>query len=175
MTFLIDIQELKDLTPIEQNVDEVLFNQTVLYCQDVYVQDICGTALYNQLLTQVATSTLTALNTTLINTYLQPAMRFYIMAEIVRPLSIRFTNVGMMQNNTSHSQPISDKLLTETEDHYRNRAELLATRASGYLCANDTSYPLYQNPGTAGDTINPKHEQYSSPLGFGNDTAKRFH
>lgn len=175
MTFLIDIQELKDLTPIEQNVDEILFNQTVLYVQDIYIQNICGTALYNELLTQVAANTLTALNTTLVNTYLQPAMRFYIMAEIVRPLAIRFTNVGIMQNNTTHSNSVDSKTLVETEAHYRNRAEVLATRASSYLCANESSYPLFTNPGSAGNTIHPKDNQYTSPISFGNEKKNRFH
>lgn len=175
MTFLIDIAELKNLTPIEQNVDDMLFTQTVLYCQDIYVQDICGTALYNQLLNQVDANTVTVLNKTLIDNYLQPAIRFYIMAEIIRPLAIRFTNVGVMQNNTAHSSSVNSSDLKETEFHYRNRAEVLGTRASNYLCANESSYPLYTNAGTAGDTIFPKKEQYTSALNFGNDKRKRFH
>lgn len=180
MVFIISIAQLKDITPIDGNVDETLFSQSVLYCQEIYLKDIVGTGLYNELVAQVTLEpvtpgSITALNLTLINDYLQPAMRFYIMAEMVRPLAIRFANVGMMQNNTTHSQPITGVDLTKTEDHYRNRAETLATRASDYLCANATSYPLYENPGDSGDTIHPKHEQFTSSMYFGNEKNCRRH
>lgn len=172
MVFLISINDLKDITPIDGNVDETLFTQAVLYVQEMFVQDICGTALYQELLDQVENSTLTALNTTLINSYLQPAMRYYIMAEMVRGLAIKFTNVGIMQNNTAHSQPVTGADLTTTEDHYRNRAESMGTRASKYLCANEASYPLYRNAGTSSDTIHPKSEQFKSAMYFGKENRK---
>jgi len=175
MVFLISINDLKDITPMEGNIDETLFTQAVLYVQEIFVKDICGTALYNELLDQVENSTLTALNTTLINDYLQPCLRYYIMAEMVRPLAIRFTNVGVMQNNTTHSQPVTGSDLTTTEDHYRNRAESLGTRASNYLCANESSYPLYNNPGTSEDTIHPKREQFKSTMYFGNKKNNQWH
>lgn len=175
MIFLISISDLKDITPIDGNVDETLFTQSVLYCQEIYVKDICGTALYNELLSQVDAGTLTALNTTLVNDYIQPALRYYIMAEILKPLSLRITNVGVMQNNTTHSQSVSVTELSELEDHYKNRAEVLATRATNYLCANESSYPLYRNPGSGADVIVPKSEQYNSSMYFGDEENGKWH
>ena len=164
--FLISIDELKEITPISGNVDETLFTQTVLFVQDIYVQDIVGTALYNDLLSEVRASSMTPINTTLVNNYLQPAMRFYIMAEMVRPLAIRFENVGIMQNNTESSQPVTGADLTTTEDYYRRKAEIMAQRAADYLCANSALFPLYENPGTDGDTIHPKKNQITTNIAW---------
>jgi len=167
VVLLISPEEFKERTPLNSNVDEKLLQQSILACQDIFVQNIIGTGLYNELKTQIQAATLTALNTTLLNTYLQPAMRYWIMAEIVRPLAFRYMNVGIQNKRTEDSNPISAKEMTETENHYMNRAEWYATRAVDYLCENGASYPLYLNPGSGQDIINPKGDQYTTTLFLG--------
>lgn len=167
VVLLISPEEFKDKTPVHGNVDEKLLQQSILACQDIFVQGIIGTGLYNELKTQVQAGTLTVLNTTLINTYLQPAMRYWIMAEIIRPMSFRYMNVGVQQKRTEVSNPISLSEVSQLENHYMTRAEWYATRVTDYLCANSTSYPLYDNAGSTSDTIFPNSNNYTTSIYLG--------
>lgn len=164
---LISPDEFKEATPVHGNVDEKLIRQSILACQDIFVQNIIGTGIYLQLKTQVSAGTLTALNTTLLNDYIQPAMRYWIMAEIIRPISLRYMNVGMEQKRTEMSNPISEKTITETENHYRNRAEWYAEQCTKYLCENSDDYPLFLNPGTGADVIVPNSNNYTTSIFLG--------
>lgn len=164
---LISPEEFKDKTSVNGNVDEKLLQQSILACQDIFVQNIIGTGIYRELKTQVQAGTLTALNETLLNECLQPAMRYWIMAECVRPLAMRFMNVGLQSKRTEVSNPLSSKELTETENHYRNRAEWYATRTVDYLCEHSNQYPLYLNAGNGVDIIQPQVNQYTTSLFLG--------
>jgi hypothetical protein len=161
--FLISPQELKDDTAIFGNVDEKLLRQPIFACQDIAVQGLLGTALFDELISQ-APSSLTALNTTLLNDYIQPAMRYWILAEIVRPMSFRYQNVGVQIKSTENTQPISNAQITELENTNRNKYEWYAQRVSDYLCENEADYPLYNNAGNGVDTIHPTRNNYTTSI-----------
>jgi len=167
--YLITPAEIKEGTPMSINIDDKMFRQSIIACQDIYVQKIVGTGLLNELKTQKATPPMSALNTTLLNDYLLQGMQYWIQAEMVRPMAIRAVNVGLQTNSTDHSQPISEKALTTTEDYFKNRAEFYATRAYDYLCENSASYPLFLNPGDGHDIVRPENKQYKSTLIFGDE------
>lgn len=167
VVLLISAEEFKEWTPVHGNVDEKLLRQSILACQDIFVQNIVGTGIYNQLKTQVENSTLTALNQTLLDEYLQPAMRYWIMAEAIRPMVYRMQNVGVQTKRTENTSSISDKEVTDLENHWRNRAEWYAQRCSDYLCENNTSYPLYDNPGTGADVIHPNRNNFTTSIFLG--------
>jgi len=170
---LISPDEFKEATPVHGNLDEKLIRQSILACQDIFVQNIIGTGIYLEIKTQVSASTLTNLNTILLNDYLQPAMRYWIMAEIIRPISLRYMNVGVEQKRTEVSNPISEKTIAETENHYRNRAEWYAEQCTKYLCENSDDYPLFLNPGDGVDTIVPNQNNYTTAIFLGGVRGKK--
>ena len=162
--FLISPTEYKDRTPVHGNVDDKLIRQTIFDCQDMYVQVLVGTGIYNELLDQVENSTLTALNTTLLNTYLQPGMRHWITANIIKPITFRMMDIGVQTKDSGNTTPIDTKYIQNLEDYYRNRSEFYAERVTRYLCENSTSYPLYDNPGNGADIIHPTRKNYRTSL-----------
>ena len=68
---------LKALTAVHDNVQPNDIMPFVLQSQDIYIQDILGTTLYNNLKTAVSASTTTAAEQTLINDYLSPTLANY--------------------------------------------------------------------------------------------------
>jgi hypothetical protein len=173
VVFLISPEEFKEWTPLNGNVDEKLLRQSILACQDIFVQNIIGTGIYLQLKTQVQASTLTALNRTLLDDYLIPAMRYWIMGEAIRPMVYRMMNVGVQTKRTENTNTISDKEVSDLENHWRNRAEWYAQRCTDYLCENSTDYPLYDNPGTGADVIVPNRNNFTTSIFLGGIRGNR--
>lgn len=69
-TKLITVQELKDATPIDANVQSKQCEVAILDAQDFFLQEQIGTALYLKLQTEVASPT--APYSELLDTYVKP-------------------------------------------------------------------------------------------------------
>ncbi len=76
--YMIDVQWVKDNSPIDDNVDPKLLRNAMRTSQDVYIRDLIGSGLYDEILTQINASTLSANNQTLINQYIAPCLLHYI-------------------------------------------------------------------------------------------------
>ena len=63
-------ETLKQETIISENVDPKLLVPTIKEAQNIYLLPILGTSLYNQLVTQVSSNTVSAANVTLLDTYI---------------------------------------------------------------------------------------------------------
>jgi len=62
--YFISTTYLKDNTPLNENVDDKLLKSAIKEAQEIYIRDIIGSGIYNQLQTQAFAGTLTQLNTT---------------------------------------------------------------------------------------------------------------
>lgn len=160
---------LKDRTYISDNVDVKYLRETILYCQDVHIQRLIGTALYDLLKTQITNSTLTSVNTTLLNDYIHNVLIWRVSAESAYWSSNKLMNKGVMQQSSENSQMASDRTIANLESKANDKAEYYEQRLVNYLCQNETLYPTYTNPGTGVDTILPKRGNvFTSPIFLGN-------
>lgn len=166
-------QYIKDNTIIDGNVDVKYITNTIADVQRLYILPLLGTALYNELQTQVNAGTLTALNTTLIDSYIADVIRFYVLVEGLDIFHYKVTNKAIMTKNSDNSQPIQQLDVIRLIDKNRNNAEFFAQRLTNYIIANQTSYPLYYAPGSTFDTVIPKRNSYS--IGWNlDDTHKTY-
>ena len=76
IALFISEQFIKDNSVIDENVDMHYITTTIDKCQKKYFRQILGTALYNELTTQINAGSLTALNTTLLDDYIQDALMY---------------------------------------------------------------------------------------------------
>lgn len=157
MSFAYFISEnyLKENTPIDDNVDIKLLKTAMRESQDIYIRDIIGSGIYNELITQINASTLTVLNTTLLNEYIKPCQKYYVLYETAPMLSFQIVNKGIQTRNSEHSNPADISVVTQLASTWKDKGEYYANRLRDYLQQNRTSYPLYMTPGTALDTIYP--------------------
>lgn len=165
-------QYLKDFSIINDNTDMKILTPTIDMVQDMYIHPIVGTGIFNELKTQIVAGTVTALNATLLQDYIQKAMLWYILAEAPPIFVYRFANKGVMKKSSENSQPADLDDINFLIDRFTNKAEWYAERITKYLLENESSYPLYSNPGSGVDTIIPKKTNYSTGMYLG-DTPKR--
>ena len=134
---------LKQSSIINDNADMKVITPTIEDVQRLYVEDVLGTRLYDQILSQIGSSSVSAANQTLLNNYILPFMKFYVLCECTPVFKFRYMNKGIMVKNSDNSQPTDNEQILYLMDKWKNNAEKLAEKCTNYLCANTATYPLY--------------------------------
>ncbi|NDD85797.1 hypothetical protein EBZ38_16170 [bacterium] len=85
-------ETLLDNSIINENVSYTQIRPTVIKVQEMRIQPIVGSPLYGELVTQVVSGTTTALNQTLLEDYIQPAMIQWLYYELPMVLAFKYMN-----------------------------------------------------------------------------------
>jgi hypothetical protein len=165
-------QALKDNSIINENVDMKVLLPVIKLAQEKYMMPILGTGLYNELKTQITAASITVLNKTLLDDYIQPALIWWIMAEAPMPLTYKFMNKSVATRSSENANAASLNDLLKLEERFKDNAEWYSQRITNYLLQNIQSYPLYSNPGSGIDTIVPKKTMYSTGMYLGSTLSK---
>ena len=168
-TYLINPKTLKETAYVDENVDDKLLSNTIVYVQDLYILPKLGTGLLNELKTQIDAGTLTALNTTLLSTYVKPVFVYLVLSELPIPMNMKLTNIGIVEKRSENSEPIAFNKIVAFGDKFKNIAEYYAERLKLYLCEHSNDYPLYLNPGTGVDIVRPDRQSYTGGWYLGDD------
>lgn len=167
-TLFIGETYLKDSSYIDENVDVKLIRNSILETQEMRMLPILGTGLYDELVTQFAQGgTPTALNTTLMNTYIKPALKYWVLLDSALILTFKVMNKSIVKRTAENTESIQTTDLDRLLDHFKIRAEMYSERITKYLLANNTSYPLFNTPGNSIDTVYPKLNNYTQGLYLG--------
>lgn len=164
---MVSEQFIKDTTVIDENVDMKLLRDTIELCQEKYILPIIGTGIYNQINTQILAGSVGADNVTLLDSYIQKALKYWVQYEGVDVLTYKFTNKSVVKKNSENSQPIEMEEVRRLMEKWRNNAEMYSQRLTDYLIANNTIYTLYDNPGSTSDTVYPKRNSYATGIYLG--------
>lgn len=154
--------EIKAKTFLDENIDEKTIVNSIVYCQEEYTKAILGTALYNEIKGQIEAGTLTSDNTTLRDTYLRPALRYWVLYEGMDEFYMKATNKSIMLKKSDNSDPVDLNAILSLKSSYRNRAERHDEKTRLFLIENADTYPLYRNAGNGTDTIHPKGLTYGT-------------
>ena len=162
ITLLISENFIKQSSFIDENVDVALIRTAIVAAQDMHMIDVIGSGLMSELKTQISAGTTTALNITLLDTYISQAMLWWTLYEGADILTFKFRNKSVMKMSSDNGQPVSLEEVKRLMDGFRNKAESYSERVTKYLIQNQSSYPLFTNPGTGADVIFPKMNNFSS-------------
>jgi len=143
-THLIRQEDFHKQVPSSVQLDpKWFFEPNIQYVENEYIVCMIGQDLYDELITQIETDTLTVDNATLLDTYLKPCVSWYLIAESMVLSTYRIENKGLMQNIDDTSQAASGSQLRFTQDYCKNRAQRLADMTLKYLEKNKDLYPLW--------------------------------
>ena len=144
---------LKENSPVDDNVDMKKILPVIWQSQMQHIQNLLGTQLYNDLLSEIIADTITANNLILIDDYIADCLMYWVMYELQIPLLFNFRNKSTATNNSDYSNPISTKELSRVENRMKDKAEFFSVRLTRYLCANTDIYPLYLSVVNSDDVI----------------------
>lgn len=163
-TLFLSVDFLRDNTVINGNVDGELLEPFILLAQNVHIEPIVGTALYNDIITNI--SSLSADYVTLLEDYLQPALVQWALYESLPFINYKLTNKSIATKNSDNSDPVELNELHYLRTTVKDVAEYMSERATLFLKANTDTYPLFIEYGSDCDDIKPNQTNYFSGIVF---------
>lgn len=167
--YFISETQLKEGSIIDENVDMKTLKPMILIAQDQRILPIIGTGIYNELKTQIQSGTLTALNTTLLDSYITPALKMWVIYEYTIPSTYKYRNKNVGNQGGENNQPASIDDLLRLMDYWKDKAEWYSERITKYLVENSNDYPKFDNPGDGSDIIHPNGTNYTTNIYLGDD------
>ena len=143
-------EKLKSFTGIDENVDPVMLYPFVLQAQDFWIQQTCGTKLYDKLkelvVAFVSTGTpIPAVYKTLLDDYIAPTVVHYAYYQALPQIKYRTTNKGVNSGTSEVSSTISLEELQYLRNSIFDSAKFYNERLRDYLVAYQADYPEYQS------------------------------
>lgn len=130
-------------TAVDENTNWKGIRPVLWDCMEIYIQDIVGTQLYEELKDQVVNNTETALNQDLLDNYIAPCLLNYTMMEAQVTMLYKFRNRSVAKDRSDYSNPVDFKEHRYLKDQYQIKAEKYARKIQDFLIANIDDYPLY--------------------------------
>ena len=161
MVLLISVQDIKDLSVLDNNIEDKYIIPNITKCQDFIVKPLLGEDKYIELTEQIRLNTLTSNNKILLEEYIQPVIVYYVISEVIYTTAYKLKNLGVAdgdQYKFDELVRLSKKYLIDSEQYQQILKE--------YMCDNSIPVdPEYdgQNYGLfLGVNINKKWRGYDN-------------
>jgi len=141
--FFVSCDYIKEVTAIENAVDDALITPFITITQDTVLQEILGTTYFDELQTQVAAGSLTAVNEALIRNYIQPVVAHFTFWNIIPHLQYHSSNKSIITRTSDTSTTAELNELQYFRNGIRDTAEYYKKRLVRELTVNLTKYPTY--------------------------------
>lgn len=166
---------IKENTPINDNVDVKMLKNAIVEAQELHLLESIGTSLYNDLSDKILNDTLNSDELVLLQLYITPMMKYWVMVEGLPMLLFKLTNKSVSTSTSDNSQPVQYEDMKYMLNQSRVKAEIYTDRLIKYLQSNYDKFPKFYEFQSSVDAILPKTNQYTTSwyLGEGQFTAGR--
>ncbi len=150
---LISDSDLKALSSMSGNVDTDKLKPHVVYAQDAHIQRYLGTDLLEKIQADIIADSLSGNYTTLVQTWVKPALIHWSMVEAIPMLSVNISNGGIFRHEPENGTPLTSDEITRLVNDERDRAVYYSRRLVEYLTANNELFPEYTT--NTNEDVNP--------------------
>ena len=174
---LIDEDYIKSRSSIMNSVENTFIRNNILIAQDLHLQDIIGTDLYDDIISEyesyfidvdLGVSGITEADyvseeyLTLVHNYIQPCVLYYTLYESVYDLYSKIANKSIVTQNSDNSTVVDESFMEKRKKDFLNKAEYYSKRLSNFLEDNYQTYPKYNSSGGNFSDIIPNNQAYLS-------------
>ena len=152
---------------VNLNVDEEILHPQIVKAQNVRIEKILGTNLFDTVLAEIDAQTYTARITTLLEDYIQPALVEWITYTALPYLNYKLTNKSVSKKSSDNSEPSDLNEVNYLRQNIRDDAEYYSERITKFLETNDVTYPEYKEGNTDCDDIKPSKLNFISGIYLG--------
>ena len=140
--FIISEENLRQFTDINNNVDSKLLKNAVREAQDIEIQRILGTKLYNKILADIKTNTLTGDYEYLVLNWVQNALLYYSYYYSLEDIYVRPRNNGLLSpTGGENSEKVDGTWYNRKRESVKNKAQFYSERLTNYLIQKQGLYP----------------------------------
>jgi len=140
---LVSEEKLKAFTQVHTNVQVNQLTPGVIQSQDLYIQPLLGTTLYNEILTAAKAGTLTVKQRLLIDSYIANALMNRSLAMLLPFIKFKIVNKGLISGSSETADQVGLDELKYLVAKVTDTAQFYEQRLVEYLNNNIEDYPSY--------------------------------
>ena len=130
-------------TGINGNVDRDQMIQFIKIAQDIHIQQILGTKLFNKIASDINAGSLAGNYESLLTNYIQDMVIHYAAIEILPYIHYKVANGGIYTKGSENGQNVTKEDLDYLIQKERDIAEHYSRRFIDYMSFNNALYPEY--------------------------------
>lgn len=170
-TFLISEAKIREYTGLDNNVDSALIKNGIREGQDIGLQSVIGTLLYEKIMELVDTGDIDtapyAAYKTLLDDYIQNYLVYACYWYILDEIYLRARNNGLIiPNGGENSNAVDRSLYNVKRQSVENKREFYATKLTQYIIEEQTSYPELNESNKLYEENPDYGPKYGSPFVF---------
>jgi len=145
---LITASEVVSKAMTNVNMDtSIIDDNIVLIAELTHLKPHLGDYFWGELRKKHHSSTLNAVETTLLNNYILPCLSFYVKYELLNDMQYNTTSSGVVTNDDDWSDPVDSSELATLKDDTFRKAEILLKDMMEWLDDDDNNgvYPEYES------------------------------
>jgi len=135
--------DVKKFTSLNGNVDSDRFIQFIKVAQDIDLQNVLGTDLFNKINDDIVAATISGVYDTLNTTYIKPYLIHAAMVQFLPFGAYTIANKGVFKHSSETSEGVTKGEVDFLVEKERDIADHYRTRLVDYLCNNSTDFPEY--------------------------------
>ena len=140
---LVSTIDVRIVTGSRKNLDKEFFEDHIERLQLRELKPFLGEDLYDELITQNNADNLSALNATLLNTYIKPFLCYAVLWERIPFIHFDLGNNGLQVNTTDETEPAQLNELSKFQSDVQTLKNAHQKYMYDYLEDNASDYPLY--------------------------------
>lgn len=146
---------IKESTVLHYNIDDGYIKPLIDNVQNMFIRPILGSALFDEILEQVRTSTVSSLNAALIDEIVH-ALKWEVCHKYTRIGTYKLRNKGTGTKSGDGFTALGESELVTAKNIYKDSADFYRRKLSLFLKQNGSAYPLYSNPPSGCDVVHPE-------------------
>ena len=164
-TLLISEAKVRAFSDINESLDDSLIVNAVREAQDIVMQPIMGTKLYNALIEKIDNNSLSGSYQTLVDDYVQPALIYASLYNITENVYVRTRNNGLLTPTGGENSVNVDKTMYDTKrQSISNKLQFYSDQLSRYLNEKYNLFPELGENTELYQFIPDYGSQYRSPI-----------
>ena len=154
----INREDIVKFTALNGNVDPDKFTAFVKIAQDIHIQNVLGSNLFQKINNDIVASSISGVYLSLLTTYIKPMLIHWAMVEYLPFAAYTIANKGVYKHGSENADTISVDELNVLIDKERSIAQHYQKRFLDYICLNSNSFPEYSN--NTGEDMYPDRNQH---------------
>jgi hypothetical protein len=143
MAHLISTTNLKALSYITSNVDDLLLSTLITRVQDTVLESILGSQLFNRLLTGINDNDLNANETDLLDNYIAPCLVSAVERRSIDMTTLELRQIGLSKVSSEGVSTASETEMNRVDNSLNKDYNFYRERLIRFLKLNYTLYPEY--------------------------------
>lgn len=155
--YLVTSSEITTNTPMGGNTDPDRYTHLINDVQVLILEPILGTKLYDKILADYDSDSLTGLYLQMYENYIKQIVWHSVFADYAGIGSIWFNNGGNYRHTSEDSESVSQEELNKYIKRYQSIADAYIKRLETFLCDQSQNIPEYQDAQDDDYDIDPKN------------------